>query len=697
MQRLRKFIFPLLFLIPLSSCKPTVDESSSKTSIPDVSTSVSEEDTEVPITSEVSEPEGTTSEEVSVPKVHVITWEGIEDEVVQLGDDFDLMEGVRAYDSIDGELTVTLVDDDFFSPNYASGYTIIYSATNSVGTKSTKYRSINVIKGVNVENGAFEFGKAYWTFDQPGGTGTFNVVNEQAVIEVTNAGSEAWSIQLYQTGIQFEANKTYELSFIAKSDYGRSVSAGFENVSNNYAMMVAGYQAVQLTSEFTRYSVLCTTTVAVGYVKVVIYLGQGLTVDSHASRTNPIDITIDDIRVREFEVAPVEKQASFINIDNVGVNSKDQFEQYPAVQALDYQGNDITDRMEIIGEVPVSVNAITGMMLSYRVTDAEGNFTYHNRRVGFGIAKAHPYNMINSSFENGMQGWIQDVNQTNGTGKADFYAEDGELTVDIKNGSNDNWHIQLYQNNITLTAGKIYRTTVIAKASVERTMTIEVSNPALSFAKIASDLVTLTTEYQTFDLEFKANVTTNAKVALLLAGQGANKVTLSYFENTMITEQEATTIDFRDYADYEIVNGDFKYGFYGWSKESTHGTDVEFIENRAEETVTLNVLQSSSADWHAQISQDGRKFLADVTYTIEIEIEATLNTLLRIEAVNINTTPGIGNETLIKEDINVTSTKTKFTATFTPAIDYNQGKISLLIGESEICAITVHSLIVVKG
>ena len=154
--------------------------------------------------------------------------------------------------------------------------------------KSIQYRSINVVKGVNVQNGSFEFQKAYWTFDQPGGTGTFTVSNEEAHISVTRAGTEAWALQLYQTGIQFEANTTYELSFKAKSNYGRSISAGFENVSNNYSMMVPGYQAVELTSEYTKYSVYATTTAAVGFVKAVIYIGQNLPIDATASNTNQL-------------------------------------------------------------------------------------------------------------------------------------------------------------------------------------------------------------------------------------------------------------------------------------------------------------------------------------------------------------------------------------------------------------------------
>lgn len=463
-----------------------------------------------------------------------ISWVGIDDAIVQLGDPFDLMEGVHAYDSVDGELTVTIVDDDYFSYNYVSSYTITYEATNSRSTKSTQLRTIMVIKGVNVQNGAFEFGKAYWTFDVPGGSGTFNVINQEAVINVTAAGTEAWAVQLYQTGLQFTAGKTYELSFLAKSNYGRSVSAGFENVSNNYAMLVPGYQAMRLTNTWSTYSVLCTPEADIGFVKAVVYLGQNLEIDAEARSNNPIDITIDDIRVREYNVAPAASAPVFSNAGNATVSTKDQFDALTPVTAVDYLGADISSSIVVVGQVPNSVNAQTGMMVSYRVTDSYGNFGYVNRRVYFVLARDNPYNLINDEFTNGLQGWTQDVNQTNGTGAATFTPVDGTIVINITNGSNANWHIQLFQSQVSLTNGHTYKTIVRAKASTTRTLVIEVSNPSASFAVIASRTINLTTEFQEFELEFTSSVTTTAKFSLLLAHQGNNVVTIDSFKNDRV-------------------------------------------------------------------------------------------------------------------------------------------------------------------
>lgn len=667
----KKVLLPLLVaMFALSGCKSTPSESSN----PPSSSSQSESPTSVD------------------PVEHVITWEGIDDVVIPLGEPFDLLEGVKAIDSVDGNLTVVVADDDYFDFNYVSQYTIKYEAVNSVGTKSTKFRMVQVNKGPNVLNGSFSFGTAYWRFDRPGGVGTFNVVNEEAVVSITDTGAEAWSIQLYQTGIQFARGKTYEMTFKAKSNAGRSISAGFENVSNNYAMLIPGYPAILLNSEFQTYSAIYTASDDFGAIKAVIYLGRGLDIDSLASKTNPLDLTIDDIRIREIQVADTEKKPVFANAAAVTVTTGDQFQALAPVTAVDYKGNDISDKIIRIGAIPESIAAETRMLISYRVTDDEGNFNFINRTVNYRIAKANPYNLINSDFNNGFQGWTRDVNQTNGTGNANFIDNsDGTVTVDILNGSNDNWHIQLFQSNVNLVAGSIYRVTFIAKASVARNLTIEISNPATGFSRIATDLVPLSTEYSTFLLEFKSTVTASAKVSLLLGAQGANQVTIDKFENEMITAQEAQTIDLRNYADYEIINSDLKYGYYGWTKEATNNSVVNFVENRENEEVSMEVVTPGTANWHAQINQDGKKFEKDVKYTMTVTVKANDATTITMEVTNNN------GETKIKDQvINVTTEFQTFTMEFTPSATFTQGKVSLLIGKSVATTIVVSEIVITK-
>lgn len=668
MKKHRYIVFALLSLVLLGSCKTSSSEGSHGSE-------------------QLSTTTDTTGQD-SQSGDRIITWTGIDDVVITIGDDFSLLDGVSAVDSVDGELEVVVADDDYFDRNYVSQYTITYQATNSVGTTSTKYRMVQVVKGCNVFNGNFAMGKTYWRFDMPGGAGTFNVINEQAVFSFTDIGSEAWSLQLYQQpGISFTRGKTYEMTFIAKSNAGRSISAGFENF-NGFAMLIPGYPAMVLSSEFQTYSAIYTANDDYVSVKPVLYLGRGLDIDGTASKSNPLDLVVDDIRVREIVMPEESKRPVFSNADAVTVYTGDEFEALPPVMAVDYKGNDITHKIERIGAIPDSIAAVTRMLVSYRVTDDEGNFNFVNRSVHYRIARDNPWNLVNSDFNNGLQGWVRDVNQTNGNGAATFVDnEDGTVTIDITSGSNDNWHIQFYQGNVSIQSGKIYRITLIAKANVDRKATIEISNPATSYSKLATKLISLTPTYQTFLLEFKATVTCLAKVSLLLGGQGANQVTLDKFENDMITADEATTIDLRDYAPYEVINGDFKYGFYGWTQEMAQGSELEFIEDKDNEQIHIEIITPGTANWHAQLNQDGKTFEQGVTYVMKVKASALATTTIAMEITNNN-----GETVLGRQNITLNSTLTEFEMEFIPSQTFTLGKCALLLGTSEVTTITVKSI-----
>jgi endoglucanase len=86
---------------------------------------------------------------------------------------------------------------------------------------------------------------------------TFNVVNNELVVDVTTAGSEGWAIQLLQGDILLEENKRYLLSFEAWSDYPRSFSAGIGAVvGGGYPSY--GEASVFVTPEKRRFYILGT-------------------------------------------------------------------------------------------------------------------------------------------------------------------------------------------------------------------------------------------------------------------------------------------------------------------------------------------------------------------------------------------------------------------------------------------------------
>ena len=63
-----------------------------------------------------------------------------------------------------------------------------------------------------------------------------------------------------------------------------------------------------------------------------------------------------------------------------------------------------------------------------------------------------------------------------------------------------------------------------------------------------------------------------------MGGQGSNIVTIDKLGNEKITAEQATQIDFREYQPYQLVNGDFKYGYYNWNKTVEGSGQANFGE-----------------------------------------------------------------------------------------------------------------------
>lgn len=83
-----------------------------------------------------------------------------------------------------------------------------------------------------VLNGNFDNGDEHWEFENYwNGAGTYYINNQwgYAKINVNDPGSDYWHIAFMQRNINYEANKTYELTFSAKSDAPRTIAIYFNS------------------------------------------------------------------------------------------------------------------------------------------------------------------------------------------------------------------------------------------------------------------------------------------------------------------------------------------------------------------------------------------------------------------------------------------------------------------------------------
>lgn len=466
-----------------------------------------------------------------------IVWEGCDDMSIARGDNFDLTEGIRVrYDGVDITDTLEVTADDNFDSEYTGRYTVEYEVMNQNGDYFTKERRISVAVAHNVGGGKFDNRATYkpWKFDTSSGKGTYAVKNEEATFSIQNSGNQWWSLQFYQKNLYLTKGVTYRFTFDAKSATGHSVSAGFEEVNNENRMMQVGTKAVKLTEDWQKYSLTYTSDADVMDTKAVIYLGWQLPGDEGEH-----SVFIDNVYIEKLADngnAPV-----FAGVEELKlVSGSHSFDARAGVTCTDKNGNAL--EYSVSGIVPAFSKKECTYLLEYSATDADGNSASVLRNVRLTFEREHEYDLINPDFTAGLTGWNLEVMQTQGTGEVE-YTENlaaGELTVKVINPSDAEHHIQLYQQDVVkFKAGESYRLSVTVKSSAARRIRLDVMDvKTQDYVDGATKYVDLTTEYQTFTIDFTADKDYNSiRVSILLGKINATAANIDVtFDSVTITK-----------------------------------------------------------------------------------------------------------------------------------------------------------------
>jgi hypothetical protein len=544
-----------------------------------------------------------------------ITWGGLADQTVVRGDIVDLLEGVTASDSIDGDITDAIVvkDDDLFSPHLAGGYTVTFEVTNSTGVVSTRTKNFTVLVGHNVANGDFSLGAFGWTLDNPGGASTIAHQNEKALITITNAGTSWWGIQLYQLNVVMKANTTYRGSLVASSSTPRSITLGLENPDNGFAMLNPGFSPLLLNSTEQTYEMYFTTTDALPNVKVVVYLGNQLEQDQVTGAAHVV--TLDDIK---FEEVVRDTSVTFEGLDPVelisGTTPPDVLSGVTATAG----STDLTDQIEVKGVLPTHVLVNSTYYVTYVIERSNGAIAYATRQFSYRLPKDFPYQAVNGSFEFGFLGWTQDVIQTQGTGQAEFTNnEDGTVNVKVIDPSDASWHIQLQQASSSFEAGEGYVARAVIKADAARKIVMEVVHPGSGFAPVGDAqalTMDVTTEYQTFEIPFTADKDyDNVKIGLLMGNvDGLQPSNVTF------------TVDELDFYKYDPFNEEMN-DISPWVLDNITGTNAEGIT-----TITFNGSNQGNDPWNNQFYQSsGSRLVAGRTYEVRVRIRTSIDRIVR--------------------------------------------------------------------
>lgn len=456
----------------------------------------------------------------------VLTWSGLEDLLVAQGDRVDVLEGITVTDSKDGDISKDIfvlndVDheqilkdngwyDDYeeFNPHILGNSKVYYGVENSTGVKEYKEKTFNIRLQHNVPNGDFSLGQVGWVLDIPGGTATVKYEDEKAKFNITNIGTEWWAIQLYST-VRFVSGETYRVTVKGSSAEGKGFAFGFEDASNNYAMLDNGVNVHKFTATSETYEYYFTADKDYTNVKAVLYLGSCYTTD-FASAAKPATAVIEDIYIEKVKknesvtfsgTSTVTLASGSFSLTNQAGKTPIDLKSY--VTAL--QGtNDVTSKISLNGEVAENVLGNTGYNLQYVIKHEDGSVSFANKRFSVNLTRETPYSTINGEFDSGFAGWTADVNQTEGKGVALFEAnQDGTITITMSKNSTAQWHMQLFQQGIKFEAGSIYIVKIKIKGANldSKPGRVEIVDAANNFANIKNASIPFTTEWAEYTME----------------------------------------------------------------------------------------------------------------------------------------------------------------------------------------------------
>jgi hypothetical protein len=148
-----------------------------------------------------------------------------------------------------------------------------------------------------------------------------------------------------------------------------------------------------------------------------------------------------------------------------------------------------------------------------------------------GFSFETPGNLIkNPSFENTSGTWYSPwslgaINGTAATLNRDTGTiVDGSVSARVNvTQTGTNWYVQLYQPNLSISAGRSYKITFWAKSQVAKTVEMAVQKMVSPYTQYLNQKINLTTSWQKYNLTFNPTVSdSNVKLTFMLGNYTGN-------------------------------------------------------------------------------------------------------------------------------------------------------------------------------
>lgn len=501
-----------------------------------------------------------------------------------------------------------------------------------------------------------------------GGVGTAEVADAELQIKTEKEGTADYSIQMVQGSVPFEKGWKYRLSFDAYADEARTLITSVTAPDLNYSRYFADTK-ISLTTQPKSYSFefdMKSDSDANG--RVEFNLGnQKSTATVHIDnvRVEKVEkITLEEEAKSVLPDGNYVYNGSF----NEGAGRMDYWETKNQCEGAKLSVSNVNLLREFKAEVPSTVTALEDVILKqspialsggkrYKFTfDAYGDETKDikvklaGKTFNVAITKdKKTYSfvfdtdsslkgtdlefllgvsgttyidnvriqedgmIVNGDFVNGMVGYEAYINESaKASYGVDELTENAAMGFTIEDTGDQDWMIQLKQNNIKLEEGKWYKITFDAKSNLDRTIMYALQRDGSGddnwIPYSGTQKIDVSSDYQTYEHVFKMKNDTDEQTILSISMGAVNGKRITdkhtvFIDNITLEETEEPKQSEKPVGDELIQNGDFTKGQENWENAITAPgeADVSFEDGRAVYRIT-NV---GEQEWHIQLKQSG--------------------------------------------------------------------------------------------
>ncbi len=653
-------------------------------------------------------------------------WPGNPDETTLFDENSELrIDYVKVYqkDSYDENVQKPVSNIDFRNPDATGNY--INNGDFSVNE--------NLTDGID------------WGFLLAGtGAATADISGNELHIDTTNAGNLNYSVQVVQPNLPMEKGYRYRLTFDASAAADRTMIVDVSAPDNGYIRYLAD-TTINLTTMKQSYSYefdMLNSSDTNG--RVEFNLGnQGSTARVTISNVRLVkvgpavippevkSVLPDGNYVYNGEFQEGTNRLRYWDIENqcngaqVKVTSINNIHELKATVPSSVTGLD----QVVVKQDPIAISGgktyelsfdaygdsnqtirttIAGNQFDTALTSSKTNYKYSfttdsgltqgTLKILLGVAgTTHIDNirvqedslLLNGDFSNGFTGFEVFTDgsiSSQVTYVVDGLTENNAAAFDIKDTGDQDWKIQLKQNNIKLENGKWYKITLDAKSSINRAIMYALQKDGSQdndwTPYSGSRIINLTNTYNSFSTTFQMTATTDPSTILSISmgSVGGTRITNQhqvYIDNITLEEVEAPPLNPVDEGTELIQNGDFAAAgdhWNIWSITAPGAANVTFSEGK----VSYDITNPGNEDWNVQLKQGGLLLENGASYTVTFKIKSTQARTIKLAFLNASYDWYGGADISLNADEEQTVTLTIVVTNQTdPAIDFviSMGKI----------------------